>query len=180
VRFRALRRGEVRRLYLGAGLYARETARKGEVSHSTVLANLNRNGIEIRGADLPDRRNGQVPFGWELREYRLVNDAIKKEIIRTISQYVSTAKSLRVIAKELNPNLDPTKNNGIWQANTMRRILKRVETESGQCRREVARSRRRVLSDVGDDFFKIVRVRFDQETLTSATAKAASLPRRER
>ena len=44
-------------------------------------------------------------------------------------QYASTGNSLRGIAKELNRKLVPTKNNGIWQANTVRKILRRVEGE---------------------------------------------------
>jgi hypothetical protein len=86
VRFQVLYRGELARLYCDVGLSARQIARRVEASHSMVLAYLNRYGIEIRRDDLPDRRKGQVPFGWELREHRLVKDPIEQEIIRMMRQ----------------------------------------------------------------------------------------------
>jgi hypothetical protein len=40
-----------------------------------------------------------------------------------IKQLKSNGFSLRGIARELNKRLIPTKNNGVWQANTIRKIL---------------------------------------------------------
>ena len=41
-------------------------------------------------------------------------------------QYLAGGLSLREIAGNLNQKLIPTKQNGIWQANTVREILARV------------------------------------------------------
>ena len=76
-RFRILQRNELRRLYCDDGLSAREIARRAEVSHSTALFHLQRYGITIRKTDLPQRRKGQIPFGWEFRNNALVKDPIE-------------------------------------------------------------------------------------------------------
>ena len=125
-RFHVLQVDELRKLYCGKGLSVREIARKAGVSHSTVLAHLRRHGIKIRERDLPRKRKGQVPFGWEYRSYKLVKNPDEQRIIRMIRQYASVGKSFRGIARELNGSLIPTKNNGIWQANTVRKILDRT------------------------------------------------------
>ena len=126
-RFLVLRRAELRRLYCVKGLSARAIASKAEVSHATVLKYLGCYGIEIRERDLPNQRKGQIPFGWAIHDSGLVKDPLEQEIIRMMRQFVSTGESFRGIARELNRKLVPTKNNGIWQANTVRKILKRVE-----------------------------------------------------
>jgi hypothetical protein len=69
-----------------------------------------------------------VPSGWELYDHRLVKDSAEQKIIRMMQQYVSIGKSLRTIAEELNRKLVPTKNNSIWQVNTVRKILRRVDS----------------------------------------------------
>ena len=45
-------------------------------------------------------------------------------------QLRSNGLSLRKIAEELNRRLIPTKNHGLWQANTVRKILERAERTS--------------------------------------------------
>jgi len=45
-----------------------------------------------------------------------------------IKQLKSSGFSIRGIAGELNKRLIPTKNNGIWHANMVRKILARVST----------------------------------------------------
>ena len=121
-----LQPGKLTRLYCGAGLSVREIARKAGVSHSTVLAHLRRHGIRIRKEDLPHKRKGQVPFGWEYFNYGLVKNPDEQQIIRMMRQYASVGKSFRSIARELNAKLIPTKNSGIWQANTVKKILERT------------------------------------------------------
>ena len=117
---------EFRKLYCSAGLSVREIAREAVVSHSTVLAHLRRHGIRVRGDDLPRKRKGQVPFGWEYLNYNLVKNTKEQQIIRMMRQFASVGKSFRGIARELNARLVPTKNSGIWQANTVRKILERT------------------------------------------------------
>ena len=96
------------------------------MSHSTVLAHLQRNDIAIRKKDLPRKRKGQVPFGWEYLNYNLVKSPEEQRVIGMMRQYASVGKSFRGIARELNEKLIPTKNSGIWQANTVRKILERT------------------------------------------------------
>ena len=70
--------------------------------------------------------HGQIPFGYDYIDYHLVKNKEEQNIIRTIRQYRVGGFSLRHIAKELNRLLVPTKNNGVWQANTVKQILDRV------------------------------------------------------
>ena len=128
-RFQVLRLDELRRLYCVDGLSVREIARKATVSHSTILVHLRRHGIKIRKEDLPRKRKGQVPFGWEYLNHNLVKNPDEQQIIRIMRQYASLGKSFRGIARELNRKLIPTKNNGIWQGNTVKKILERTETK---------------------------------------------------
>jgi hypothetical protein len=55
-----------------------------------------------------------------------VKSKAEQETIRMIRQYRAGGLSLRQIAGQLNQRLVPTKNGGIWQANTVRKILSRV------------------------------------------------------
>ena len=71
---------------------------------------------------------GQIPFGYNYKNGRVEKNEEEQEIIRVIKQLKSNGFSLRGIAKELNKRLIPTKNNGIWHANTVRKILGRVST----------------------------------------------------
>jgi hypothetical protein len=67
-----------------------------------------------------------VPFGWEYLNYNLVKNTEVQQIIRMMRQFASVEKSFRGIAREPNARLVPTKNSGIWQANTVRKILERT------------------------------------------------------
>ena len=127
-RFQVLLPAELRRLYCGAGLSIREIARKAEVGHSTVLIHLRRCGIDLRREDVSRKRKGRIPFGWEYLNHNLVKNPDEQQIIRMIRQYICRGESFRGIARELklNRNLVPTKNNGIWQANTVKKILERT------------------------------------------------------
>ncbi|RKX81679.1 MAG: hypothetical protein DRP58_11550 [Spirochaetes bacterium] len=59
---------------------------------------------------------------------KLEKNEEEQEIIRVIKQLKSSGFSIRGIAGELNKRLIPTKNNGIWHANMVRKILARVST----------------------------------------------------
>jgi len=52
----------------------------------------------------------------------------KEDIIKIIRQLKESGLSLREIAGKLNNELIPTKNNGIWHANRIRKILMKNET----------------------------------------------------
>ncbi len=89
-----------------------------------VLAAMDRFSMPLNGNG--HKRPGQIPFGFEYTEYQLVKSKAEQGVIRMIRQYRAGGLSLRQIAGRLNQHLVPTKNGGIWQANTVRRILSRV------------------------------------------------------
>jgi hypothetical protein len=108
-------------LYSKRHLSIREIARLADASHSGVLEALNRFGISENG----NRRThpGQLPFGFNCLDYKLVKNSAEQTAIRMMPQYRAGGLSRREIAGSLNQRLVPTKNNGIWQANTVRGIL---------------------------------------------------------
>ncbi len=89
-----------------------------------VLEALDRFGIPQNGNG--HKRTGHLPFGFNFLNYKLVKNKAEQDAIRMMRQYRVGGRSLREIAGELNQRLTPTKNNGVWQANTVRRILERA------------------------------------------------------
>jgi len=83
------------------------------VSHSTVIECLRRLGIHDKGARNRNRTQGQIPFGYDYRNGRLVKNEEEQEVIKIIKQLRSSGFSLRGIARELNRRLLPTKHKGI-------------------------------------------------------------------
>jgi site-specific DNA recombinase len=112
------------KLYVGRHLSARQIARLTDVSRSVVLEALDRFGIPRNGNGR--RHPGQLPFGYEYLGYRLVENKTEQGVVRQIRQYRIGGLSLRQIAGQLNQRLIPTKNNGIWQATTVKGILVRA------------------------------------------------------
>ena len=55
-----------------------------------------------------------------------MKNGTEQAAIRMMRQYKAGGLSLREIAGNLNLKLIPTKQNGIWQANTVREILARA------------------------------------------------------
>lgn len=111
-------------LYAGRHLSAREIARLTEVSRSVVLEALDRFGIPQNGNG--HKRPGHIPFGFDYLNYRLVKNKAEQGVIELIRQYRIGGLSLRQIAGQLNQHLVPTRNSGMWQANTVRMILARA------------------------------------------------------
>jgi len=111
-------------LYSKRHLSIREIARLADASHSGVLEALDRFGIPKNG----NRRThpGQLPFGFDCLNYKLVKNGAEQTTIRMMRQYRAGGLSLREIAGSLNLKLVPTKNNGVWQANTVRGVLARA------------------------------------------------------
>jgi hypothetical protein len=54
----------------------------------------------------------------------------EQAVIRLVRQLRRKGLSLRAVAEELNERLVPTKNHGLWQANTVKKILDRVGTRT--------------------------------------------------
>ncbi len=69
---------------------------------------------------------GQIPFDYGLSEGRLQKCAEEQAVIRLIRQLRANGKTLRSVVDELNMRLVPTKNHGLWQAATVKKILDRV------------------------------------------------------
>jgi hypothetical protein len=111
-------------LYVGRHLSAREIARLADVSRSAVLEALDRSGIPQNGNG--HKRPGHIPFGFDYLNYHLVKNKAEQGVIRLIRQGRAGGLSLRQIAGQLNQRLVPTKNSGVWQANTVRLILARA------------------------------------------------------
>ena len=96
------------------------------VSHSTVIECLRRLGIHDKSLKERVRYQGQISFGYNYRNGKLEKNQEEQEVIRIIKQLRASGLLLREIARELNKRLVPTKNNGIWQANTVNTILSRA------------------------------------------------------
>ena len=111
-------------LYAGRHLSARQIARLTEVSRSTALAALKRCGIPKNGRNRT--HPGQLPFGYDYQDYRLVKNQAEQGVIRLMRQGRAGGLSLRQIAGQLNERLIPSKDGGTWQANTVRLILARA------------------------------------------------------
>jgi hypothetical protein len=114
-------------LYAGRHLSARQIARLTEVSRSTALAALNRCGIPKNGRNRT--HPGQLPFGYDYRDYRLVKNQSEQGVIRLMRQGRGGGLSLRQIAGQLNERLVPSKGGGTWQANTVRLVLPRAKRD---------------------------------------------------
>ena len=69
---------------------------------------------------------GQLPFGYDYRDYRLVKNQAEQGVTRLMRQGRAGGLSLRQIAGQLNQGLVPSKSSGTWQANTVRLILARA------------------------------------------------------
>jgi len=108
-------------LYAGRRLSARQIARLTEVSRSTALAALSRCGIPKNGHNRT--HPGQLPFGYDYQNYRLVKNQAEQGVIRLIRQDRAGGLSLRQIVSQLNEHSVPSKSGGAWQANTVRLIL---------------------------------------------------------
>jgi site-specific DNA recombinase len=88
------------------------------------------NTVNFRPVPLESQGNGhyrgQIPYGFIYLENELVSDQEEQKTIQLIKMMRDSAKPLRAIAGELNRREIPTKNNGVWQANTVKKILDRL------------------------------------------------------
>jgi predicted DNA-binding protein YlxM (UPF0122 family) len=117
-------KGVLERLYGRERLSAREISRLIGSSRSAVLDALDRFGIPPNGSRR--KRTGTLSFGFDYLDHQLVKNGAEQAAIRMMRQYRAGGLSLREIAGNLNLKLIPTKQNGIWQANTVRGILARA------------------------------------------------------
>jgi hypothetical protein len=90
------------------------------VSHSAVLEALKRFNILQNGNG--HKQVGPLPFGFDYINQKLVENKREQDVIRMIRQHQVGILSLRQIAGEFNQRLNPTKNNGAYQADTVKGI----------------------------------------------------------
>ena len=112
------------------GLSVVQIARRLGVSNSGVVAALRKLGITGANGRSGHAVKGQVPFGWDFRDSRPVKNAAEQQVIRLMRQLQDGGASLHGVAHELNRRLVPTKNAGLWQANSVRTILRRLACAS--------------------------------------------------
>ena len=117
-------KGALEALYTREHLSAREVSRIAGASRSGVLKALDR--FSIPRSEDTRRRIGPLCFGFDYLNHQLVKNGAEQAAIRMMRQYRVDRLSLRKIAGNLNEKLIPTKQNGIWQANTVRGILARA------------------------------------------------------
>ncbi len=113
-------------LHARGGLSAHQIAARIGVSHSSVLVALAKLGVVCERPYNGHAVKGQVPFGWDSEGSRLARNAGEQQVIRLMRQLRAGGRSLNAIARELNRRLVPTKNAGLWQANTVGNILRRL------------------------------------------------------
>ena len=89
-----------------------------------VFAALRRCSIPNNGRNRT--HPGQLPFGYDYQNYRLVKNQAEQNVIRLMGRAWAEGLSLRQIAGQLNERLVPSKDGGTWQANTVRLILARA------------------------------------------------------
>ena len=67
---------------------------------------------------------GQIPYGWKLEHGRLVEHKKEQEVIAFMREKREAGQTLRQIADRLNGAGLKTKNQRVWQAATVLKILK--------------------------------------------------------
>ena len=82
-------------LYLKQKYSKREIARQLNVSHSSVIAGLRKAGIYGNILDTRHKRKGQIPFGYDYIDGKLIKNEIEQKAILMIKQLKSNKFSLR-------------------------------------------------------------------------------------
>ena len=121
-------RALLRRLYKDDKLSAREISRRLNAASSTVWDHLHRFGLI---AEAKEQKKGlrHIPFGYDSNRGILVPNRKEQEAIRTVRQLRAAGLTLRDIAAHLNRKLVATKRGGVWDPNTVRKILHRPSKE---------------------------------------------------
>jgi hypothetical protein len=89
-----------------------------------VLAALSRCSIPKNGRNRI--HPGQLPFGSDYQNYRLVKNQSEQGVIRLMGRARAGGLSLRQIASQLKERLVPNKGGATRQANTVHLILARA------------------------------------------------------
>lgn len=89
--------------------------------------------IEKFGIRLPKTiagTNGQMPYGWNLENGKLEMNEEEQKVLGIMKQLRENRQSYQAISKLLNENLIPTKNRGVWHAQSVIRVLETAEKMS--------------------------------------------------
>lgn len=119
----------LRKLYQDEGLSTNAIARRIGVGQSTVSDAIQRHGLAKAPEDHA-KRPQQVPYGYDFKSGKLVQSRSEQQIIRMVRQLRAAGMTLRDIAAHLNRKLISTKRGGVWNATTVRRILRRSHSSS--------------------------------------------------
>ena len=92
----------------------------------TALKDQIRNQVLKRSQGLPSLK-GQVPYGWKIRNGRLIEHKGEQEVIVLMKQHQSSGKSLREICRILDASGIKPKRGKSWQAASVKKILKLTE-----------------------------------------------------
>ena len=111
-------------LYQVESLSTNAIARRIGVGQSTVSDAVRRHGLADK-TDKSTRHPLHVPFGFDFKKGRLIQNREEQQTIRFVRQLRATGLSLREIAAHLNRKFIPTKRRGVWDATTVRRLLAR-------------------------------------------------------
>ena len=114
-------------LHQQAGLSVRQIAARLGVSHSAGARGPRKaRGWSASGRAAATRSEARYRAAGTLESGRLVKNAGEQQVIRLIRQLHGGGRSLNAIARELNRRLVPTKNTGLWKANIVGKILRRL------------------------------------------------------
>jgi hypothetical protein len=102
----------------------REISRIAAASRSGVLKALDRFEIPRNGDT--HLRIGPLRFGFDHQDHKLVGNSTEQTVLRMMQEQRADGLTFREIAGKLNLVLTPTKQGGVWQANTVRKILARA------------------------------------------------------
>ena len=114
----------LRRLHEDEKLSARAIARRLAVGPSTVSNALQVHGLTKESKERPTHPQ-RVPFGYDFKKGKLVQDKKEQTIIRTVRQLRAAGLTLRDIAAHLNRKLITTKRGGVWDHSLVKKILRR-------------------------------------------------------
>lgn len=114
----------LKRLYHDENLSTNAIAQRIGSSQSSVSDAIQKHGLNREPKDYA-KRPQHVPYGFDFKNGKIVQNRKEQQVIRMIRQLRSAGLTLRDIAAHLNRKLVPTKRGGVWDANTVRKLLQR-------------------------------------------------------
>ena len=123
---------EIKALFIKSGLSAAQIAERYGVSKSFILSAIHRSGVKIgtnvgRSTDPKNYRNNSPPYGYSIRDGKLVPNKSEMKICRIVVELRGRRKhSTTQVCKELEKRgFKNRKGNTVWNPNTILNIFKR-------------------------------------------------------